>query len=216
MENDKLYYGWMIFWGMYFIASNLFPEDHFKIRPVYKREITKYKIIRRLITNCIATLVTIPLISYIPRIIYTPETWYGTLIKFALLPLISEVWFYYMHRLMHIKCFYKFHADHHVFIRSYALAGLYCSVFEMIMVNQLSVAIPIQILGLSLIEITILNIIVALNVLKGHACLDYRGDIPHWLPKFVSSGRDHDVHHESMTYNYGIIYLLDRLHGTYK
>lgn len=210
----ELYYGWTVFWVTYFVASIFFPTDQTIIRP--RSNVTKSNVITRLIINCMATGAIVPLIACIPQLFILPNTWLGTLLRFMIFPLISEIWFYYMHRLMHHKYFYKWHSDHHAFIQSYALAGLYCSTIEMILVNQLSVAIPFQILGLSIEEIIFANIIVALNVLRGHAGLYFRTDLPKWIPIYVISGLDHDIHHHTLTSNYGVLYLLDRAHGTYR
>ena len=57
---------------------------------------------------------------------------------------------------------------------------------------------------------------IALNILKGHAVLHKRDDIPWYLPSLLIQSWDHDTHHQLMTCNYGILYLLDRIHGTYK
>lgn len=210
----QLYSAWTVFWVVYFGASIFFPTDQSIIRPISK--ITNIMVKKRLIINCIATGAIVPLIAYIPQLIFFPDTWIGSLARFSVFPFISEIWFYYMHRLMHHKYFYKWHSDHHAFIQSYALAGLYCSVVEMLLVNQLSVSIPFQILGFSLGEIMFANIIVALNVLRGHAGLYFRTDLPKWMPNFLISALDHDIHHRKLTHNYGILYLLDRIHGTYK
>jgi methylsterol monooxygenase len=116
---------------------------------------------------------------------------------------------------MHHRWFYKWHADHHVFIEPYGLAGLYCSSVEMVLVNELSIVIPFQLLGFSFIEATIGPMLIALNVLKGHSVLHKRDDIPDYLPYRLIQSWDHDTHHRLMTCNYGIMYLLDRIHGTY-
>jgi len=212
----ELYCGWTVFWITYFTMSKIFPKDNVIIRPKYNNYISDETVMRRLIINCLASGVIVPIISYIPQVIFLPDTLGGSIIRFALFPLISETWFYYMHRLMHTSYFYKWHADHHAFIRSHALAGLYCSVIEMLIVNQMSIAIPFQILGLSFNQIIFANILVALNVLKAHACLYSRNDIPWFIPRAVVSALDHDTHHYSLTCNYGILYLLDRIHGTYR
>jgi methylsterol monooxygenase len=116
---------------------------------------------------------------------------------------------------MHHRFFYKWHADHHAFIQSYAGAGLYCSWVEMIVVNQLTIAIPFQVLNFSLTEIMFISGLIALNVLKGHAALHRRDDVPNWIPRIVAQSWDHDVHHKIMVKNFGVLYLLDRVHGTY-
>ena len=116
---------------------------------------------------------------------------------------------------MHHRLFYKWHADHHSFIQSYAASGLYCSWVEMIFVNQLTIAIPLQVLNFSSIELMIVSMLVALNVLKGHAVLHLRKDTLLWIPEILSQSWDHDIHHKMMVKNFGILYLLDRIHDTY-
>lgn len=213
----ELYAALTVFWVTYIGASMLFPDDKSIMRP--KSRITRIDVIKRLVVNCFATIAMVPLISYIPQLIFFPDTILWRLVRFVLFPFISEIWFYYIHRLMHTKYFYKWHADHHAFIQSYALAGLYCSVVEMIFVNQLSVAIPYQILGLTMGEMMFGNILVAFSALRGHAGMYFRDDIPMWmsyLSKDMISSLDHDIHHRTMSSNYGVLYLLDRIHGTYK
>ena len=209
----QLYYGFFVFWGTYFVAAGFFPNNQVITRPIAK--ITSQKVAKRLLSNVLISSMVVPMISYIPTIVILPYTWYGYTFKYILMLLISEIWFYYMHRLMHHKLFYKWHADHHSFIQSYATAGLYCSWVEMILVNQLTIAIPLQLLNFSLIEIMFISMLVALNVLKGHAVLHLRTDVPKWIPEILSQSWDHDIHHKIMVKNFGILYLLDRIHGTY-
>ncbi|CAH6420249.1 Fatty acid hydroxylase [uncultured virus] len=211
----QLYCGLATFWGTYFVLSPLFPQSKAKSRPIAK--ITQNKVIRNLVQNCIATSLMIPLISCVPQIVWFPNSWYGLILKYLSGILMAEIWFYYTHRLLHNKLFYRWHSDHHAFIQPYALAGLYCSWLEMILVNQLSVAIPCQLLGCSQLEVIIGSIFVSLNVMKGHAGLQlYNNDkIPTWIPDWLISSKTHDIHHEKMTTNYGVLYLLDWIHGTY-
>lgn len=209
----KLYCGLFIFWTTYFCASLLFPIDKEVTRP--KANITKQKVLYQLICNCLATVIILPLLAHIPQILTFPLIWYGYLCKYLTALIIIEIWFYYTHRLMHHRWFYRWHADHHSFIEPYALAGLYCSSVEMILVNLLSVVVPFQLLGFSFTEAMIGPIFVALNVLKGHAVLHKRNHNFKSFPYMLTQSWDHDIHHRIMTCNFGIIYLLDRIHGTY-
>lgn len=199
----ELYSIWFTFWLTYFCFGCLFPQDKTKTRtPVTYDDVT-----RCLIYNCLVTTIPIPILSYIPHIF--PDI---SIVKYMLFPLLTEIWFYYSHRIMHTKYFYKWHKDHHNFIISYGLAGLYCSPTEMIFVNQLSVAIPFQLLGFSFKELVIINILVALNILKSHAAFGYRDNSPLYL-KEISL---HDIHHSRLNCNYGIFCILDRLHDTFQ
>lgn len=208
-----MYFGLVVFWTTYFVGASFFPSDNVITRP--SAQITTDKIMKKLLVNCLVTIVSLPFIQYIPQLFYFSPTWHGFLLKYTIMPLISEFWFYYAHRLMHHRYFYRWHSDHHAFIRSYALAGLYCSPVEMLFVNLLSVVIPLRFAGVSFPEAIVIFTLVALNVLKGHAQLHLRDDIPKWMPDWLISNWDHDLHHTTMVCNFGVLYLLDRLHGTY-
>lgn len=202
----ELVIGWSVFWITYFVVGTKFPTHKAQTRP--HAQITMNKVLAQLKNNILASMVVLPLVPYIPHLFSVP-----TILKFVLLPLISEVWFYYIHRLMHHRWFYSWHAMHHEFIQPHALAGLYCSVVEMLLVNQLSIAIPFQIMGFTLYELILANILVAINVLKGHSGLAKELGAQPWTKIFSST--EHDTHHKTLKYNFGILYLLDRVHGTY-
>ena len=211
------YYVLFVFWSTYFTASLFFPTDQAKTRP--SAQITDKKVVKKLFLNCLATMAIVPILRQIPQLLFFSLTWLGYLIKWIMLPFMAETWFYHAHRLMHHKWFYRWHSDHHAFIQSHALAGLYCSVVEMIFVNQLSIAIPYQILGLSMSEMMIFNVYVAISTLRGHAGIYFRKDMPQWMPKFLInalSASDHDIYHRVLTHNFGVMYLFDRIYGTYQ
>ena len=213
LSIPELYYGWITFWGTYFIASCFFPDDSI-VRPTAK--IMKRNVIIRLLQNCAITAITIPLIYRVPQVIWFSTEWYGYILKYVFVLFLSETWFYYVHRLLHHKLFYRWHADHHAYIQPYALAGFYCSLVEMILVNQLSMSVPFQLVGFTVHELLLASFLVPLSVLRGHAGLHLRTDLPSWFPVWLVSNWDHDLHHRTMTCNFGLLYLLDRVHGTYK
>lgn len=210
----QLYYGLIAFWGTYLSISPLLPRSEAKTRPIAK--INKRKVIINLIRNCAVTSLMVPVISLIPQILWFPTTWYGYITKYTLGLILADIWFYYTHRLLHNKNLYRWHSDHHAFIQPYALAGLYCSWLEMILVNQLTLGLPCQLLGFSQTEVIISSILVSLNVMKGHAGLQLYKKYSSWLPDWLISSKAHDIHHEKMTSNYGVLYLLDWIHGTYR
>lgn len=208
------YITWFLFWSAYGILSTFFPTDEMVTRPV--AQITKKKIVNKLLINSLVTASSIPILAYIPQLIFLPTIWYGYIIKYILFGIIAEIWFYYTHRLMHHKWFYRWHSDHHAFVQSCAIAALYCSPIEMMFVQQLSIAIPYQLLGFSFYEIIMVNTFVAFSLLRGHAGIYFRKDLSPWLPKYMLSALDHDIHHRLLTCNFGVLYILDRIHGTYQ
>jgi sterol desaturase/sphingolipid hydroxylase (fatty acid hydroxylase superfamily) len=203
-----LFIGLFTFWIVYLTASFVFPSD----KSITRSNITKRKVAIQLIWNCIITIISGFFLCHIPQIFIFENVIYKYITALSMI----EIWFYYSHRLMHHRWFYKWHSDHHTFIEPYGLAGLYCSCLEMLLVNQLSVVIPFQLLGFSLNETVIGSILIALNILKGHSVLHKRDDVPWYLPSLLIQSWDHDTHHQLMNCNYGILYLLDRIHGTYK
>ena len=184
--------GWLTFWINYLISSYFLNNNY-----ISRKEIKDLR--SNIIKNIIFTLLTIPIISLLPR--------YDIgIIKYILLFLFHEFWFFHLHYLMHNKHFYKYHSDHHKFIKPNAISGLYCSVTEMILVNQLSIIIPFQMFSFNLIEIILFNILISLNITKSHSGLNN---------KYLSSN-DHENHHLLMNCNYGTFYLFDRIYKTYK
>lgn len=189
-----------IFWFTYIVGCFIFPSSS-------QCKINKRDIIIRLFINFLVTAVMIPFISYIPQVLYLDYSLINILIRLLLLIVMAEIWFYYMHRLMHNKYMFKWHKDHHMLINC-AFGALYCSPIEMVLVNQLSLAVPLQLLGFYFVEIIIINIITALNILRSHGNVISNN-------KWISGTRIHELHHRRLTCNYGIFYFLDIIHNTY-
>jgi len=214
----ELYHGWLTFWSVYFIGSSLFPSSKSVSRP--SACISDKKLITNLATNVVATAFTIPIISFIPPLIdISTNHPLCYIMRYGSLFLISEIWLYYFHRLLHHKYFYRWHKDHHAFIHPHALAGLYCSPVEMIIVNQLSISIPLQILNYSYYEVIVFTALIAINVLKGHSGLRFYltpNTLANKIILFLFDNKVHDLHHEFLNVNYGNFYILDYLHDTVK
>jgi sterol desaturase/sphingolipid hydroxylase (fatty acid hydroxylase superfamily) len=214
----ELYQGWLTFWCTYFLGSLFFPSSKAVSRPSAK--ITLRKLMVNLAVNTIATALAIPLIYMIPPLIEIPAVSLPNyILRYGALFVLSDIWFYYMHRLMHHKYFYCWHKDHHAFIHPYALAGLYCSPVEMIIVNQLSVSIPMQMLGYTYNEIIFFTVLIALNILKGHSGLQLyltENKWSHKLAVILFGNKMHDLHHELLNVNYGSLYLMDFIHSTHR
>lgn len=218
MQNlYRLYQGWIVFWSTYIIGSLWFPSSKAVTRPTVTTS-TK-NVITNLMVNSFVTFVAIIPISYIPPIVVMGDTSFDLIIKYGSLLILSDIWFYYTHRLMHSPYLYKFHKQHHEFIHPYALAGLYCSPLEMVFVNQISISLPIQMLDYNTTEIMVFSGLIALNVLKGHSGIQFYWCDPKWFHKmmvFFFGNKMHDIHHEYMNCNYGNLYFLDLIHNTIK
>lgn len=204
-----LYCGWMGFWVTFSLGAYLLPREHAKTRPAAK--ITDKKVAERVAINCVASAALIPITSFIPELIHFPM--YLSPIKYVTAVVIADLWFYHLHRLFHHPLLYRWHTDHHAFISPHALGALYCSVVEMVLINQLSVSIPMRILDFSPWELLFANVLLALNTLKGHAGIQYYDGYP-WLNWIGFTNEVHDEHHRILNRNYGASYVFDWLYGT--
>ena len=129
--------------------------------------------------------------------------------------MLQEPVFYYSHRLLHVGPLYRhIHKVHHEFHAPIALAAVYAHPLEFGIQNIMPLFVPYLLLRSHLFTFYVGCV---LNVLgtQMHHC-GYR--LPAWaFPFGAPKGPQpnfHDFHHEATHCNFGILGLLDRLHGT--
>jgi sterol desaturase/sphingolipid hydroxylase (fatty acid hydroxylase superfamily) len=118
---------------------------------------------------------------------------------------IHSVWFYWIHRLLHVRFFYKhIHYMHHMYRITIPYTAFYCHPLEHSIVNMMSVFIGPVIFPSSLLILKIWIHIGTLNTVYAHFS-ELRGDTPGF----------HDLHHLFYRFNYGTGSVMDRIFGTY-
>lgn len=151
---------------------------------------------------------------------------YVIIIQIAACIVIREFIFYYSHRLLHTRHFYeKHHKRHHHWTAPIAVSAQFADEVEHLCSNLLPIAIPVALLQCHLITQLIFFVHVNLRTLNDHSGYHF--------PYYYNSER-HDKHHEmyvqetrvkigkliqlffcfSFNQYYGIIGLMDWLHGT--
>ena len=131
----------------------------------------------------------------------------------------ADVLFYWLHRLMHTRRFYRpMHKIHHEFKYSIALAHHWMDLKESVLFALPQALPPLVYWGVSGRKVHLLSMWAAfcftqLNAILGHAGYHVPG-LPRWVPFFQAAFHDH--HHVDYSVNFAAMFpLTDRLFGTY-
>ncbi|XP_044133823.1 fatty acid hydroxylase domain-containing protein 2 [Bufo gargarizans] len=133
-------------------------------------------------------------------------TFHWVLLELSVFAMVEEILFFYSHRLLHHPSLYKqIHKKHHEWTAPIGVVSLYAHPVEHILSNMLpSIAGP-MLMG-SHVTTIMLWFSLALFVTTISHC-------GYHLP-FLPSPEFHDFHHLKFTQCYGVLGILDRLHGT--
>lgn len=188
--------GWFSFWGTYWIIESALPYDEKSQHIIPSQPVAKVVARNMMLSLPYALL----LWNFTPD--FTDYLVGSYLSRFLISVVIMDGWFYITHRLAHTKFFYKWHKQHHQFNIPYPLMAVYCSPLEALLCDVTAVGLPASILKMTGLELEIWMCATALHALIIHSTLVH--------------GRDHNLHHNTNKYNFGLLSIFDRLFGTYK
>lgn len=124
--------------------------------------------------------------------------------------LINEILFYYSHRLLHTKYFYKsIHKIHHEFNYPNSLTALYCHPIEFLFSNLIPFTFGFFIFNVNIYFVLLWVIGACLGTQEHHS--GYRHS---YIYSFDENPNFHDNHHKFNNKNFGTLGILDKLHGT--
>ena len=192
-------YSWLVYWIVYWISGTYLSWKGNTIRPVVKLS----KVLNTLGLNMVWTFIGSIFIFYIPLRL---DTSFNIIIKLLLCNVITEIWFYHIHIMVHNPQLYKrFHKLHHEFRYPYALTAMYCTGYEAVFCNLFAVA-----LGPIMLNIPSPYLYIWFGLVSLNSTFTHSGFRLGWL-----MDGSHDIHHEYSTRNFGTLTIFDRIYGTY-
>ncbi|XP_069510066.1 fatty acid hydroxylase domain-containing protein 2 [Ambystoma mexicanum] len=133
-------------------------------------------------------------------------TFHWVLLELSVFILIEELMFYYSHRLFHHPSLYKhIHKKHHEWTAPVGVVSLYAHPLEHMLSNMLPPMVGPMIMGSHVATIMLWFCLALLSTTVSHC--------GYHLP-LLPSPEFHDFHHLKFNQCFGVLGVLDRLHGT--
>ncbi|XP_070197195.1 fatty acid hydroxylase domain-containing protein 2-like isoform X2 [Littorina saxatilis] len=135
-------------------------------------------------------------------------TFCSTLLQLAFFVVIEEIGFYYSHRLLHQPTLYRHvHKLHHEWTAPVGVVAIYAHPVEHVVANLLPAVTGPVLLGSHLAVLWLWMTIVIVNTTVHHSGYHF---------PLLTSPQFHDFHHLKFNCCYGVLGILDSLHGTDK
>ena len=159
------------------------------------------------VVNLVFSVATYPVVSLRgSNCGYDIPSFPTVLLHLAAFLLVEELGFYYAHRLLHHRKLYKyFHKKHHEWTAPLSIISVYSHPLEHILSNIIPLYMGGFLMGSHLSVVWLWYSMAMFNTTHTHS--------GYHLP-FMPSPEAHDFHHFSFTNNFGVLGILDHLHGT--
>lgn len=129
-----------------------------------------------------------------------------SLVQLGICVLVEEFCFYYSHRILHHPRFYKhFHKTHHEWTAPIGIVSIYCHPVEFVVSNIAPLFVGVIVSKCHLATAWFWVFIAILQTTISHSGYHF---------PILPSPEAHDFHHLKFNQNFGVLGVLDRLHGT--
>jgi sterol desaturase/sphingolipid hydroxylase (fatty acid hydroxylase superfamily) len=208
----------------YFTAGWLFySNDPSRIDKIQRGRVLSDEKVRRDIQQSMRSLLSIAVMFSIGHTLYArfhfglpawhPSIW-TILLSFVISMLAYDTWFYWMHRLLHTKPFYRsIHRWHHLSLPSVAWSNNSDTLLDNLFLQSYWMAAHF-ILPISPAVLLAHKLYDHVSGIIGHSGVEHGGGIC-WPPSPMNSVTHHDQHHRFFHCNYSPHFTVwDRLMGT--
>jgi len=209
-----------LFWS--FNACLLYADFHnpkkwlqFKIQDGTNRPLDSKKV-RHILRVVVFNQLLVLLLLYLSYFIIDLSRFFApslpgpieSMFHFAGFLLIEEIMFYYSHRLLHTKYLYgAIHKKHHEWTSPIGIVCFYSHPIEHIFGNLLPMFVGPIVFRTHFMLAAIWSSVAIITIIVSHS--------GYHLP-FLTSPEAHDYHHLKFNEMYGVLGILDSLHGTDK
>lgn len=143
-----------------------------------------------------------------------PLGWWSGTVLFAATIILYDAWFYGVHRLLHWKPMYRFHAQHHTSIAPWTLSHHHETLVEAIL-NQSFYVLIVFVLPIPWQTLIAQKVYDQISGMLGHSGYEHFASPAGRKPSPLASTVFHDQHHSSFRYNFAHTFSVwDRIFGT--
>lgn len=141
-------------------------------------------------------------------------SWWSGPLMLLVSVVLYDAWFYWVHRLLHSRPFYRFHALHHKSVAPTVWSNHHESFMEALL-NQVYYALIVFILPIPWQVLILQKLYDQVSGMLGHAGFEHFASPAGRAPWPLASTAFHDQHHGAFRFNYGHTFSLwDRWMGT--
>lgn len=143
-----------------------------------------------------------------------PITWWSIPLMLGISIVLYDAWFYWVHRLLHTKAMYRFHALHHRSVAPTIWTNHHETIVEALC-NQLFYLLIVFVIPIPWPALVLQKIYDQASGMLGHAGYEHFASAGARAPFPLACTVFHDQHHSSFRYNFAHSFSLwDRWFGT--
>jgi lathosterol oxidase len=141
-------------------------------------------------------------------------SWWSVPLMFVVSMLAYDAWFYWGHRLLHLKMFYRWHAPHHRSVAPTVWSNDSSTIVDTIIEHGYYLVVWF-VLPMPALALFAQRLFDQVSGMIGHSGFEYFASPTSRWPSPMICTSFHDLHHSTFRYNYGNFFSLwDRMMGT--